>query len=234
MINLAIIPARSGSKSFKNKNIKKINKKTLIEIAYQTAKNSKIFTDIIVSTDSIKYANILKKKKIFINSLRSKKFAKDNTTDLQLLNYEIKKYEIQHKKKINYISLLQPTSPLRTKKDLIKCFKLISNKKLDAVWTISKIDKKFNPIKVLVIKNHKLKYFSKLGPTFVSRQQLHESYIRNGIAYFFSRKAIMNYKKILPFNSSYIKINRKIVNIDSKKDFDIAKKIYIKKVLNLY
>ena len=146
------------------------------------------------------------------------------------MNYEIKKYEKQHKKKINYVSLLQPTSPFRTKKDLIKCYKLITSKKLDAVWTVSKIDKKFNPIKALIKKNNKLKYFTKLGSTFVGRQQLNESYIRNGISYFFSRKAIINYKKILPFNSSYITINRKIVNIDSKKDYDIAKKYISKKV----
>jgi len=39
MINLAIIPARSGSKGFKNKNIKKINNKTLIKIAVCNEKN---------------------------------------------------------------------------------------------------------------------------------------------------------------------------------------------------
>ena len=39
MINLAIIPARSGSKGLRNKNIKKINNKTLIKIAYDVGKN---------------------------------------------------------------------------------------------------------------------------------------------------------------------------------------------------
>ena len=54
---LAIIPARSGSKGIKNKNIKKINNVTLIEKAYTVAKKSKIFDQIIISTDSIKYQN---------------------------------------------------------------------------------------------------------------------------------------------------------------------------------
>ena len=62
MIVLGIIPARSGSKGVKNKNIKKINNKTLIEIAYLAAKKSKIFTEIIVSTDSDKYKKLLEKK----------------------------------------------------------------------------------------------------------------------------------------------------------------------------
>ena len=101
MINLAIIPARSGSKGIKNKNIKKINNKTLIEIAYKIAEKYGIFSHIIVSTESLKYKEILEKKKILIDSLRSKKLAKDNTSDLELLTYEIKKFE----KKINFEEL---------------------------------------------------------------------------------------------------------------------------------
>ena len=88
MIVFGIIPARSGSKGIKDKNIKKINNQTLIEIAYNVCKKSKIFTEITVSTDSKKYLNILKKRGIKISSLRSKKFSEDNSTDLELMNYE--------------------------------------------------------------------------------------------------------------------------------------------------
>ena len=69
---LAIIPARSGSKGIKNKNIKKLNKVTLIEKAYAVARKSKIFDQIIISTDSVLYQNLMKKRKIDIFSLRSK------------------------------------------------------------------------------------------------------------------------------------------------------------------
>lgn len=69
---LAIIPARSGSKGIKNKNIKKINNVTLIEKAYAVARKSKIFDQIIISTDSVLYQNLMKKRKIDIFSLRSK------------------------------------------------------------------------------------------------------------------------------------------------------------------
>ena len=228
MIVLGIIPARSGSKGVKDKNIKKINNKTLIELAYLKAKSSKIFTDIIVSTDSIKYKKILEKKKIIVKSLRSKKFSQDDTTDLQLLDYEVRKYENLTKKKINYVALIQPTSPFRSSKDLSKCFNLIKSKKLDAVWTITKIDNKFNPIKILNIKKGRLKYFSKLGSTFVSRQKLNNSYIRNGIVYFFSRKSILNIKKILPPKSGFLEIKKKIINIDTFQDYKQTQKLLSK------
>lgn len=225
MIVLGIIPARSGSKGVKDKNIKKINNKTLIEIAYLKAKKSKIFSDILVSTDSNNYKKILEKKKIIVKSLRSKKFSKDDTTDLQLLDYEVRKYENLTKKKINYVALLQPTSPFRSSKELIECFKLIKSKKLDSVWTISKIDNKFNPIKVLNIKNEKLRYYTKLGSTFVNRQKLDDSYIRNGIAYFFSRKSILKIKKILPPKTGFLVIKKKIINIDTIQDLKQAQKL---------
>ena len=76
MINLAIIPARSGSKGLRNKNIKKINNKTLIEIAYDVAKKSNIFSHILVSTDSTIYKSIVEKSGIKVESLRSKKVLK--------------------------------------------------------------------------------------------------------------------------------------------------------------
>ena len=190
---LAIIPARSGSKGLINKNIKKINGKTLIELAFLIAKKANIFSDIIVSTDSDKYKKILKKKNIFISSLREKKFAKDNTTDLELLKNEINKFEKKNKKKVKYVCLLQPTSPLRLTKDIIEAYKILVKKKLDSVWTISRISKKFNPIKILKIneKNKRLSYFSSKGSSFKNRQSLSEYYIRNGVAYFFLEKLLL-------------------------------------------
>ena len=51
---IAIIPARSGSKSIKNKNIIKIKGKRLIEYSIEYAKRSKLIDEIVVSTDSQK------------------------------------------------------------------------------------------------------------------------------------------------------------------------------------
>tara|TARA_B100000795_G_scaffold267902_1_gene253689 strand:+ start:109 stop:795 length:687 start_codon:yes stop_codon:yes gene_type:complete len=222
---LAIIPARSGSKGIKNKNIKKINNVTLIEKAYAVARKSKIFDQIIISTDSVLYQNLMKKRKIDIFSLRSKKYSSDRSTDLQLLKYEIKKNEKFFKKKFTVIALLQPTSPMRSVNDLKKCFFKLKKEKLDAIWTLSKIDKKFDPIKLLRIKKNKLIYYDELGKNFVGRQLLNQYYIRNGIAYFFSRKSIIKFNTILPKKSGYLIINRKIVNIDDHQDLKSAQKI---------
>ena len=61
IIVLAIITARKNSKGIKNKNIKKLNNKPLIQYTFESANNSKLITDIIVSTDSNKIIELSKK-----------------------------------------------------------------------------------------------------------------------------------------------------------------------------
>ena len=78
MKNIAIIPARSGSKRIKNKNIKLFFGKPIIQWTYEILKKSKLFSKIVVSTDSKKIKNVCKKfgVKYFIE--RPKKLSTDN------------------------------------------------------------------------------------------------------------------------------------------------------------
>ena len=57
----AVVPARSGSKSIKHKNIKKFDGKPLLAHSIIIAKRSKKISNIIFSSDSQKYINIAKK-----------------------------------------------------------------------------------------------------------------------------------------------------------------------------
>ncbi len=223
---LCIIPARSGSRGIIDKNIKKIKKLTLIEHAYIFAKKFKEFETVIISTDSKKYLKFLEKYNYkFKNFLRPKSLSKKNSTDLEVITFELRRYEKFLKKKFDYVVFFQPTSPIRKKLDIVKCLKTIKKKKPDALWTISRIDTKFNPIKQLLINNSKLSYYSKDGYKFKSRQLLKNTYIRNGIAYFYSRNAILKFKKILPKKSMYYLIKDKYVNIDTLDELKLARKI---------
>jgi CMP-N-acetylneuraminic acid synthetase len=224
---LCLIPARSGSKGIKDKNIQKIKKLTLIEHAYLFAKKFDEFDQIIVSTDSKKYLKFLEKYNYkYTNFLRPKSISRKDSTDLEVLNYELKRYEKYFKKKFDYVAFFQPTSPIRKKSDIIKCIEIIKKKKPGALWTISKIDTKFNPLKQLIINKNQLQYYSRDGHKFKSRQLLNSTYIRNGIAYFYSRKSILKFKKILPKNSTYYLIKNKYVNIDTLDELNLARRIF--------
>ena len=60
---IAFIPARGGSKSIKNKNLKKLGKKNLVEIAINQALKSKLFSKIVLSSDNNSILKVGKKYK---------------------------------------------------------------------------------------------------------------------------------------------------------------------------
>ena len=69
---LGITLARAGSKSIKNKNITLINRKPLIYYTIKEAKKSKLLTNYVVSTDSIKIKKVCEKYKAEVPFLRPK------------------------------------------------------------------------------------------------------------------------------------------------------------------
>ena len=94
----------------------------------------------------------------------------------------------------------------------------------DAAWSVTEIDKKYHPLKVFNIKNNKLKLFSEKGKKIIARQQLKKAYIRNGVFYIFSIKKIMKTKSIYIKKTLPYIIKRDVINIDTLKDFENAKK----------
>jgi len=110
---LALILARKNSKRLKNKNILKLNNKPLISWTLnKLLKIKPLFSDIIVSSDSEIIQKIVEKNN-FIFIKRPKKYSTDKVSSevsaIHATNYYVKKY----KKKIDYVILLQPTSPFR-------------------------------------------------------------------------------------------------------------------------
>ena len=111
----AIIPARSGSKGIKNKNILHIKGRPLIFYTIKSAIASKMFTKVIVLTDSLKYAKIAKKFGAEIPFLRPRKISQDNSTDNDLYNYFFNFFKNKKIKVPEYFAHLSPTVPLRSK-----------------------------------------------------------------------------------------------------------------------
>ncbi len=80
MKNIAIIPARSGSKGLKDKNIKLLNEKPLLYYSINAAIKSKMFDEIMVSTDSQKYADIAISFGASVPFLRNDLLSNDNAS----------------------------------------------------------------------------------------------------------------------------------------------------------
>ena len=113
---LAIIPARSGSKRIKNKNLVDFNGKPIIKYTIDNAKKSKLFDKIHISTDCNKIQNYLKKNKINTEFKRLKKYAGDNIGLQETLKFVVNQYK---KRKVVFkeIWLLYSCAPLISHKD---------------------------------------------------------------------------------------------------------------------
>ncbi|MDH6458380.1 CMP-N,N'-diacetyllegionaminic acid synthase [Fusobacterium sp. PH5-7] len=215
---LAIIPARSGSKGLKDKNIKMMNGKPMIAYTIEAAQNSKIFEDIIISTDSEKYAEIAKKYGGSVPCLRDKKLANDNAKSsdviLDILNRVEKKYD-------SFI-MLQPTSPLRTEKNIIEAYKMYLEKKANSVVSVCEME--HSPLWTNTLNEEKrMDSFLKGIAVNRNRQELEIYYRINGALYIANVEYFKKYQDFYYKDSyAYIMEKENSIDIDDELDFKIA------------
>jgi CMP-N,N'-diacetyllegionaminic acid synthase len=216
---LVVIPARSGSKEIKNKNIKKIKNKPLLSYSIHYAKKCKFVDEIVVSTDSNKYANIAKKFGAKVPFLRSKKLAGDKIRDYPFVNECLNDSEKFFNVKFNYIILLRPTSPFREAKLIEKGLKKIHENKLSSSVR-SVIETKCHPYRHWKI-NKKGMMKSIINnikePYNIPRQQLPKFFFQSGDIEIVKRKTI----KKGSFTGNYVLplIVKTYNDIDTMEDF---------------
>lgn len=135
MRNIAIIPARSGSKGVKDKNIRDLAGKPLMAHTIDAAIQSGQFDEVMVSTDSERYAEIAKKYGAKVPFLRSVQTATDTASSWDMVEEVLSKYEGLGKI-FDTFCLLQPTSPLRTSEDISSAYCLYREKAEFAVVSV--------------------------------------------------------------------------------------------------
>lgn len=121
MRHIAIVPARSGSKGLKDKNIKLLNGKPLLAYTIEAAQKSGCYSKIIVSTDSEKYARIAKQYGAEVPFLRNAETATDYASSWEVVKEMLNRLQAQ-REEFDTFTLLQPTSPMRTSRDIKKAF----------------------------------------------------------------------------------------------------------------
>ena len=139
MKNLAVIPARSGSKGLVDKNIKMLNGKPLLAFTIEAAKKSRLFDEIFVSTDSKKYVEIAKEWGASVPFLRGQNLATDTASSWDVVKDAIKKYQAIEKE-YDTVALLQPTSPLRTAEDIKAGYNRMKEKDANIVVAVCEVE----------------------------------------------------------------------------------------------
>lgn len=218
-----IIPLRANSKGIKNKNILRIQKDILINFLLKKIIKIKLINKIFILTDSNYYKKkILKHPKINLDYIRPKNLSRDNSSVYDLIYHFLiwaKKKEI----KIDKLVLMQATSPMITKKEILQTLKFIKKKKINSLIHVCETIN--HPSEM--IKGNRNNWSMFLKNKIINRQ----NYIKNvnfitGSLYFFSKKFFLKNKSTFN-NSSYAykvgKIN--FIDIDDRFDYELAKKL---------
>ena len=217
---ICIIPARSGSKRIKDKNIINFYNKPLISYSIKKAIRSKLFNKVIVSTDSKKIKKISEKFGAKVPFIRSKKLSNDKTGTMEVLIDAIKKTNSVNEQ---FCCLFYPTSPLIKTSDLIKAFNILKSKKnADGIFTIAEYNS--HPMRSLIIKNNFVNFkFSSYRKK--NSNDLKKMYFDCGNFYFYRTKKILKKNINLKMLGFKIKSIRSI-DINTHEDIKLAKILY--------
>jgi len=218
MRNLAIIPARSGSKRIPRKNIREFFGRPIIAYSIVNAIKSNLFDEIIVSTNSEEIAIISQNWGAKVPFLRSSKNSNDYATLNDVIKEVVIKYEEFGEEFDNYCCILA-TNPLLQIKYLTKGFEMLNESSFTSIRPIVK----FNyPIqRAYRLTEGRVEFINPQYKT-VRSQDIEECYHDSGQFYWFSKKGIINdYNK-----GGFVISEHESQDIDTEEDWRLAELKY--------
>ena len=235
---VALIPARSGSKRIKNKNIVLVDNHPLVSYSLAAARSSKLIDEVYVSTDSSKIAKIANKYGAKTPFLRPKSISKDNSIDSLFFNHFL-----SYLKKNNFtlpelIVHLSPTVPFREYGVIDKAIKYLKKyPKSTSLRSVNKIP--LSPYKIFQKKGLYLKgFFSNIKYEYYNmpKQKFPETYLPNGQVDIIKTKQIkknsLHGNNMLSYNSNpSLDIDHPEDLLKIKSYIDDSRYSYLKKYL---
>lgn len=221
MQKLAIIPARSGSKGLKDKNVKLLNGKPLLAYTIEAAKESGIFDEIMVSTDSEKYAEIARRWGASVPFLRDQELSNDTVSSWDVVKDVVGRYN-DLGFELGMVALLQPTSPLRTSSDIIEGYKVMREKDANFVVAVCEMD--HSPLWANKLpEDHSMVNFIRSEAVKMPRQSIPTYYRINGALYIVKVDYLMETTDIYAEKSfATIMSKENSIDIDDLLDFNLA------------
>ena len=219
---VALIPARSGSKGIKDKNIKLYKGIPLLAHSIKIGLESEYIKDVYVSTDSLEYQEIALKYKAKITPLRSSDISDDLSPDIDTFKHFINTLNLPLP---DIIVQLRPTYPNRDIKTVNECIKIFINNydKYDSLRTVIPISK--TPFKMYYVDNDKLvpyltEYKDYIEPYNQARQIFPVTYLHNGYLDIIKTNIILS-QNLLSGNNilPYIMKSDQLDDIDNLEDF---------------
>lgn len=219
MANLAIIPARGGSKRIPKKNIKLFLGKPMIAYSIKMAIDSNLFDDIVVSTDDFEIAKIAIDHGAQVPFYRSEKNSSDYATTYDVIEEVINEFYIKNKV-YNNICCIYPCAPLIKKEYLIEAYEVMKLNNFDTVFPIVKYGNKIQ--RALKLEDKRVKMFY---PQFQNSrsQDLEDAFYDPGQFYWANTDQLLKSGKLYSSNSGCIVIDEMSAqDIDNEIDWRLA------------
>ncbi len=225
MKNLAIITARSGSKGLLDKNILPLCGKPLMWYSINAALESGMYDEVMVSTDSEKYAEIARECGASVPFLRSAETSGDTASSWDVVREVLREYK-KLGKEFDTFTILQPTAPLRTAQDIRDAFDLMEREKKDYVLSIIESE---HPLGWYFTFNDKNERIYAIEDMIYQRQKAIKYYRPNGVIYIMKPYVVADDETVKNTPAAYfIMDNISSIDIDSEVDFVLAE-YYVKK-----
>lgn len=221
MSNLAIIPARSGSKGIKDKNIRDLCGKQLMAHTIEAALFSDCFDEVMVSTDSDRYSEITRKYGANVPFLRNSETATDKASTWDMAEEVLENYS-RTGRQFDSFCILQPTSPLRTASDVREAYRIYDSQANFAV--VSVCEAEHSPLWCGHLpENLELVNFIDKEST-KQRQAGNKFYRLNGAIYIVNTERFYHDRFLYQKGSfAYIMPQNRSVDIDTEIGFKLAK-----------
>ena len=223
-MQLAVIPARGGSKRIPRKNIKEFHGKPMIAWSIQAALNSGCIDEVWVSTDDEEIAAIAQTYGAKVPFIRPAHLSDDFATTADVMQHAAQECQIQYQQLPDYVCCLYATAPFVQQQDLLQGFELIQSKDLDYVFSATNYS---FPIQraIKIDSDGKVNMFS---PEFFNTrsQDLEEAWHDAGQFYWGKTSAWLNKSVIFSSNSKIVPLPQfRVQDIDTVQDWQRAELI---------
>lgn len=218
-MTIAIIPARGGSKRIPRKNIKNFLGKPIIAYSIEAAIESKLFDEVMVSTDDVEIAEIARSCGAKVPFARSEKNANDFATTVDVLVEVLESYKARNQT-FETACCIYPTAPFVSAEILQKSYQMLLNEGFESVYPIQRFS--FPPQRGVVFEGKKLSWQNSENAQ-VRSQDLTPIYHDAGQFYFFKTEKLLQNRSILTENTSGIVISEMDAHdIDNEEDWAVA------------
>ena len=223
-MNVAIIPARGGSKRIKNKNIKNFLGEPILSYSIRAAQESGVFDKIIVSTDSEAIAGVARQYGAEVPFVRPSELSDDHTPTAPVLEHAVKWLESKGCR-VKYLCCIYPTAPFVRSEDLIRGYELLVEDSVSSVFSVTEFE--FTIFRGLKINGEGFIEMFWPEHELIRSQDLPLAYHDAGQFYWLDSEKFLKNKKLYAKDAKPIILPRVLVqDIDTLEDWETAEIMY--------